>query len=157
LEHPVLTAEQLRAVRSVDADGLRSITLPALFPVSWHDGLSFALTAVCRSAANAARAGYGVIVVTDVGATGELAPIPSLLAASAVHHHLIREGLGSRVGIVVESGDAREVSHIALLFAYGASAVHPAVALATAAALGSTEKYIKAVEKGLLKILSKMG
>src|SRR5205823_2778466 len=138
-----------------------------------------------RRAVEALTAGYGVLALGDRGVDSDHAPIPAALAISAVHHHLIRSGLRGRVSLVAETGEAREVSHIALLISYGASAVHPYLALETVASLArpelvvdkssqppaappatpsrsssvavNHEHYIKAVGKGLLKIMSKMG
>jgi glutamate synthase domain-containing protein 2/glutamate synthase domain-containing protein 1/glutamate synthase domain-containing protein 3 len=157
VEHPILTARGIAALRGINESGLTAVTLPALFDSGAPTHLERDLDALCDAALAAANAGHGVLILSDRGADRDRAPIPSLLAVAAVHHHLIRAGCRARVSIVAESGDAREVSHIALLFAYGASAVHPYVALATAATFDGAKHYVKAVEKGLLKILSKMG
>ena len=148
VEHPVLTRQEMAALRVLAE--LPVTTLETLF----RDDLSKAVDALCERASSAVRGGCTILILSDRGVSRELAPIPSLLALSAVHHHLIREGLRARVSLVSESGDARDVSQIALLFAYGASAVHPYLALESSA---DGAAYIKAVEKGLLKILSKMG
>ncbi len=171
LDHPVLTGDTMQALRAITDPALRVATLPAVFPANHGaDGLTVALDALCRGAADAVRTGCAVLILSDRDAGEVFAPIPSLLAIAAVHHHLIREGQRSRVSLVAEAGDAREVSHIALLLSYGASAVYPYLALDVCAALArdgalpgvtdgavAREHYIKAVEKGLLKILSKMG
>ena len=171
VEHPVLSAHAMSALRRVGEPGLRAVTLPAVFRAAeGAAGLAAAVDSLCHAASRAADSGAGVLILSDRGMDSEWAGIPSLLAVAAVHHQLIRDGRRSRVGIVAEAGDAREVSHIALLISYGAAAAHPYLALATCADLarsgrltGVTDpaaaeaKYIKAVEKGLLKILSKMG
>ena len=171
LEQPVLTSRTMLALRSVTDPALRIATLPALFPA--RDGaaaLALALHSLCCAAVAEVHAGCGILVVSDAGVDAARAPIPSLLAIAAVHHHLLREGLRARVSIVAETGEAREVAHFALLVGYGASAVHPYLALETVAdmvtrgdvagvsdAAAAESQYVKAVGKGLLKILSKMG
>ncbi|HKG91935.1 MAG TPA: glutamate synthase large subunit [Gemmatimonadaceae bacterium] len=169
LAHPLLTAPELARVRQAADQAFGLATLRTLFPVSGGPGgLATALDVLCRDAASAVRAGAGVLLLSDRGVGARWAPIPSLLATAAVHHHLLREGLRARCGLMVESGDAREVAHVALLVGYGAAAVHPYVALETVADLArggavpgapdeAVAKYVKAVGKGLLKILSKMG
>ena len=168
---PVLTEQAMVALRGVSDPTLRAVTLPTLFPVAGGvDALESAVDELCHAAAEVVAAGCGVLVLSDREMSMDQAPIPSALAISAVHHHLIREGLRWRVSIVAETGEAREVSHLALLIAYGASAVHPYVALETVAAIarpeaagdkphGATaqERYVKALGKGMLKIMSKMG
>jgi glutamate synthase (NADPH) large chain len=169
LEHPVLDHAAMAAIRALDEPTLRGVTLPALFRVGdGPEALETAVAALCVAAERAISQGYSILVLSDRDASASMAPIPSALAISAVHHHLIRRRLRSRVSLVAESGDAREVSHVALLFGYGASAVHPYLALDASAMLARDRvidvseetaqmHYIKAVEKGLLKILSKMG
>ena len=171
IAQPVLTEESISAVRGVTDPTLRAFTLSALFPVAdGARGLEWSVNALCRAATNAVTRGCGVLILSDRGMNADQAPIPSPLAVAAVHHHLIREGLRWRVSLVAETGEAREVSHLALLIAYGASAVHPYVALETVAAMArpeaagdkphgaaARERYVKALGKGLLKIMSKMG
>ncbi|MDB4876826.1 MAG: glutamate synthase large subunit [Gemmatimonadetes bacterium] len=161
IDHPVLTNVAIAALRLVRDATLRPVTLPMLFPANDPSSLSGAVDALCGAALNAVADGYGTIILSDRGVDRERAAIPSLLALSAVHHHLIRAGCRSRVGLVVETGDARDVSQVALLFSYGAAAVHPYLALASfsqaADAATAQAHYLKALEKGLLKILSKMG
>ena len=114
--------------------------------------------------------GHGLVILSDRGASAEMAPVPSLLATGAVHHHLMRNGTRMRVGIILETGEAREVHHFCLLAAYGCGAVNPYVALETLDSMASDgsygpikdgeaakKKYIKAINKGLLKVMSKMG
>src|SRR5207253_4164578 len=138
-----------------------AVTLPALFPVAeGNRGLEVAVDELCLAATPAIAEGCGVLILSDLDVSATRAPIPAPLAVSAVHHHLIREGLRWRVSLVAETGEAREVSHLALLIAYGASAVYPYLALETIAAMtraGGEERYVNALGKGLLKIMSKMG
>jgi glutamate synthase domain-containing protein 2/glutamate synthase domain-containing protein 3 len=169
LEHAVLTAASMHSLHLLDESELRLTTLPATFPAS--DGpraLEPALDALCHAAAQAVRAGCGILVLSDRGLNADRAAIPSLLAVAAVHHHLIREGLRARVSLVAETAEARETAHFALLIGYGASAVYPYLALETIVQMArrgelamdpaaSESTYVKAAEKGLLKILSKMG
>ncbi|HXI97989.1 MAG TPA: glutamate synthase large subunit, partial [Gemmatimonadaceae bacterium] len=171
ITQPVLSEAAMDALRGVTNPTLRAITLPALFPVAGGvDALAIAVDELCRAATKAVAAGYGILILSDRETSELYAPIPAPLAMSAVHHHLIREGLRWRVSLVSETGEAREVSHVALLVAYGASAVHPYLALETVAALArpeaagdkphgvaAQERYIKAIGKGLLKVMSKMG
>ena len=168
---PVLTEQAMSALRGVTDPTLRAVTLPALFPVAGGiDALELAVDDLCRAATEAVAAGFGVLILSDRGMSADSAPIPSPLAVAAVHHRLIRERLRWRVSLVAETGEAREVSHLALLIAYGASAVHPYLALETVAAMArpeatgdkphgaaAQERYVKALGKGLLKIMSKMG
>jgi glutamate synthase domain-containing protein 2/glutamate synthase domain-containing protein 1/glutamate synthase domain-containing protein 3 len=171
IAQPVLTEQAISALRGVTDPTLRAVTLPALFPTAdGTPGLELAVAGLCHAATQAVAAGCGVLVLSDRGMNADQAPIPSPLAVAAVHHHLIREGLRWRVSLIAETGEAREVSHLALLIAYGASAVHPYLALETVAAMarpeaagdkphgaGAQERYVKALGKGLLKIMSKMG
>jgi glutamate synthase domain-containing protein 2/glutamate synthase domain-containing protein 1/glutamate synthase domain-containing protein 3 len=171
IAQPVLTEQAMSAVRGVTDPTLRAVTLPALFPIaSGIDALALAVDDLCRAATRAIADGCGILILSDRGISADQAPIPSPLAVAAVHHHLIREGLRWRVSLIAETGEAREVSHLALLVAYGASAVHPYLALETVAAMArpeatgdkphgaaAQERYVKALGKGLLKIMSKMG
>ncbi|HZD85690.1 MAG TPA: glutamate synthase large subunit, partial [Gemmatimonadaceae bacterium] len=173
ITQPILTEKAMAALRGVTDPTLHAVTLHTLFPVAGGvDALELAVDELCHAAAEVVAAGCGVLVLSDREMSADQAPIPSALAVSAVHHHLIREGLRWKVSIVAETGEAREVSHLALLIAYGASAVHPYVALETVAAIarpeaassenkphgtGAQERYVKALGKGMLKIMSKMG
>ena len=170
---PVLTNEDLERIRALDGGPdsrrFRSITLPALFPVAdGGAGLRKAIENMQVQASEAIAEGHNLLVVSDRGHDEWDAPIPALLAVSAVHHHLLREGTRTQVGIVVESGEPREVHHFALLIGYGASAVNPYLAFETihdqvrqglipGPAEKAEKKYIKAVNKGIVKVLSKMG
>ena len=170
LKGPTLTNEQLVQVQTLDDGHLRAITLPMLFPArSGGAGLRRALDELCRRAAEAVADGCTILVLSDRGVSEKDVPIPSLLATAAVHHHLIRGGSRMRVGIVVESGEPREVMHFCLLLGYGAGAVNPYLAYETlrdqvaAGVLKDVDAddavahYIKAIDKGVLKVMTKMG
>jgi len=171
LESPVLTNFDLEKLRHVRAGDFRAKTLPMWFFLdNGEDTLERALNDLCQAASQAVADGYSFIILSDRGIDENTAPIPSLLATSAVHHHLVREGTRTQVGLIVESGEAREVMHFALLVGYGASAVNPYLAFETLAdmklqgilpedlSLEKAEKnYIKAISKGLLKTFAKMG
>ncbi|HEY7269563.1 MAG TPA: glutamate synthase central domain-containing protein, partial [Dehalococcoidia bacterium] len=170
LREAFLTNSELAKIRELNVNGLRSQTLSMLFDVETAGAMEAALDRLNREAEAAVRAGVAVIVLSDRGVDMKHAAIPSLLAVSAVHHHLIREGLRTRVGLVIESAEPREVHHFALLIGYGAGAVNPYLALETlndVCRRGMTLKpldyktaeknYIKALHKGVLKVMSKMG
>ncbi len=170
IAQPVLTERDVFALREVADPPLRAVTLNTVFAAGDDHALEVAVDDLCRSASEAVSSGCGILILSDRGVDAARAPIPAPLAVSAVHHHLIREGLRSRVSLISETGEAREVSHIALLIAYGASAVHPYLALECVAALArpgaatdkphgaaAQERYIKALGKGLLKLMSRMG
>jgi len=170
LDQPVIDNAQIEQIRSLNSDGLRSLTLPILFPIAQGgSGLRQALAEVCRRASQAVGEGTSILILSDRGIDREMAPIPSLLATAGVHHHLIREGLRTRCGLVVEAGDAREVHHHCCLIGYGAGAVNPYLVFETIddmAANGDLEgidpqtagrNYGKAAAKGILKVISKMG
>ena len=171
LEHPILDEGTLAALCALDEPTIRPVTLDAVFlAASGASGLAPALDALCRDAERAVLGGCGILVLSDRVTNAEWAPIPSLLALSAVHHHLGRVGLRANTGLVVESGEVRDVSQVALLVAYGAGAVCPYLALETLDAMtcdgvlsqvddgaAARKAYTKAIGKGLLKVLSKMG
>ncbi|HEX6729820.1 MAG TPA: glutamate synthase large subunit [Pyrinomonadaceae bacterium] len=176
LPSPILNNEQLDKLRQLGdpAQGRRgikfkSIILPMLYQVGdGVRGLEAALTELCRQSTEAIANGYGVIILSDRGLDRNKAPIPALLAVSCVHHYLIREGTRTQVGFVVESGEPREVHHFALLLGYGAAAINPYLAFDTLRELtaqGDLEvdadqaisNYIKAINKGVVKVISKMG
>src|SRR5437773_9074241 len=132
LKDPVLSNEDLAKLAHVSALGFKAVTLPMLYPVTeGAPGLERAIEALQQRASRAIADGHNVLVLSDRGVTRELAPIPRLLPTAAVHHHLVRHGERTRCGLVVETGDAREVRHMALLIAYRAGAVDPSVALQT--------------------------
>ncbi|GIW42573.1 MAG: glutamate synthase subunit alpha [Candidatus Binatia bacterium] len=169
LEQPVITNEELARIKKLDRGNLRTITLPMLFEVErGGEGLREALDELCEKASRAVAQGYTILVLSDRGHDEKLAPIPSLLATGAVHHHLIREGTRTKCGIVVESGEPREVHHFCLLIGYGAGAVNPYLAFETLHDLvaqgilkldagTAVEHYVKAAAKGVLKVMTKMG
>lgn len=159
---PILTEEEMRKVRMLESLGhkIRTVTLDALFGVDEPEGaLERALDRLCQKASEAIGQGANMIILSDAKADENWAPVPSLLAVSALHHHLIREGARAKTSLMVETGEAREVHHFATLLGYGASAICPYAALRTLSDLGEgkDEKYVKAVSKGLLKVMSKMG
>ncbi len=170
LETPVLTNAELAQLKEIRHGKLRTVTLPMRFTVlDGGDGLRQALETLCAAASRAVADGATILVLSDRDVDEQHAPIPSLLATAAVHHHLIREGTRTRCGIAVESGEPREVMHFALLVGYGAGAVNPYLAFETLVDMIRTnvlknvapeealEHYIKAINKGLLKVASKMG
>jgi len=171
LPHPILTNDDLERLRWVDKNHFQARTIPIVFKATGGEGrMEAALERVRRYAEEAVLEGYNVIVLSDKPVDSGHAAIPSLLAVSAVHHHLIREGLRSRCGIVIETGEAREVHHFAVLLGYGACAINPYVAFESIEDMrrrrmlkeGLTpekaqQHFIKAVNKGLLKVISKMG
>jgi glutamate synthase (ferredoxin) len=158
-EHPILLEDEIAALRNLAAD--QGVTLPAVWrPASGPDPLRTALDALCTAAERAVRLGARILIVSDRDADAEHPPIPMLLAIGAVHQHLLRQGLRTRLGLAAEAGDAWDVHHFAALIGYGAEAVHPWLALASVQARLTTEAragFRTAAEKGLLKILSKMG
>lgn len=171
LQQPVISHYDLEKIRSIDTGIFQAKTLQAYFRADGQPGsLEKALNRLCRYAVDAVEDGFEVIIISDRAIDSEHAPIPSLLATAAVHHHLIRKGYRGKVGLVVEAGDVWEVHHFACLIAFGATAVNPYLALSTVRILKNTgaidtelsvqelrANYIKAVNNGLLKVLSKMG
>ncbi|HRE52698.1 MAG TPA: glutamate synthase large subunit [Flavitalea sp.] len=171
LKHPVLNNHELEKIRSIDTGIFQAKTLQSYFRADGKPGsLKKGLDRVCRYAVDAVEDGFEVIILTDRAIDSEHAPIPSLLAMSAIHHHLIRKGYRGRVGIIVEAGDVWEVHHFACLLAFGATAINPYLALSTIRDMKLSGKlesplevedlkknYVKAVNEGLLKVFSKMG
>jgi glutamate synthase (ferredoxin) len=158
-EHPVLLEEEMTALGQVA--GAQMATVDATWRAARGPGqLRAALDRLCRAVGRAAHEGARIVVLSDRGVDRERAPIPMLLAVGAVHHHLLENGLRGRLGLVAEAGDAWDVHHVATLIGYGAEAVHPWLALqAVRAAAGDDgrQRFRSAAEKGLLKVLSKMG
>ncbi|HEY1167982.1 MAG TPA: glutamate synthase large subunit [Candidatus Limnocylindrales bacterium] len=169
---PVLSNEELEKIRGLSTGGphgFKTITLPILFRVAdGGAGLRKAIEQLLDRSSEAISEGHNVIILSDRGHDANEAPIPALLAVSAVHHHLVRAGTRTQVGLVLESGEPREVHHFALLIGYGASAVNPYLAFETVhdqvrlgMISGSAElaekKYRKAIAKGIVKVISKMG
>jgi glutamate synthase (NADPH) large chain len=171
LPHPILTPEDIGRLRGASHPELIARDIDILFPAG-GDGKSLgdALTSVFVQADKRIAEGATLLILTDRNMDGDRAPIPALLATSGLHHHLIRRGLRTRAGIIVETGEAREVMHFALLVGYGANAVCPHVAFSTVRDLAESEllektllpgeaidAYVTAIKKGLLKTMSKMG
>jgi glutamate synthase (NADPH/NADH) large chain len=170
IESPIMRDEQLQQLRSRPHDGLAAITLSTLYrPASGARGLEQAVDDLLRAASRAVWDGIQVVILSDRGVDADHAAIPPLLAVAAVHSHLVREGARTMCGLVVESGEPRETMQFALLLGYGAAAVNPYLALAAVRqlhaegeldAIGEREaeqRYLAGLEKGLLKICSKMG
>jgi glutamate synthase domain-containing protein 2/glutamate synthase domain-containing protein 1/glutamate synthase domain-containing protein 3 len=171
LRHPIISNWRLEKLRRVSWGDFLASTLPMLFPVDGgEEQLEESVEALCRRASLAIKSGYTLLILSDRGVDKEYAPIPSLLALSAVHNHLIREETRNQVALIVESGEPREVMHFALLLGYGASAVNPYLAIETLEDMFRDgafppeytwdkifKSYMKATDKGLLKTFSKMG
>ncbi|HEY1023231.1 MAG TPA: glutamate synthase large subunit, partial [Flavisolibacter sp.] len=172
LKHPVLTNYELEKIRSIDTGIFQAKTLQAYFRADGKAGsMKKGIERLCRYAVDAVEDGFEVIILSDRAIDSEHAPIPSLLATAAVHHHLIRKGLRGQVGIVVEAGDVWETHHFACLVGFGATAINPYLALHSIKDLKNSsllkgveydeeklrKNYIKAVNDGLLKVFSKMG
>lgn len=171
LKQPVLTNHELEKIRSIDTGIFQAKTLQTYFRSDGKPGsLKAGLDRLCRYAVDAVEDGFEVIILTDRAIDSDHAPMPSLLATAAVHHHLIRKGYRGQVGIIIEAGDVWEVHHFACLIAFGATAINPYLALSTIRDMKLSEKmqtpleveqlkknYIKAVNDGLLKVFSKMG
>jgi hypothetical protein len=138
----VITDEELARLENIALPEFSSRKLSCLFKASERGaGLRSALDRLCAEAERAVRSGVNILILSDRGVSPDLAPIPMLLATGAVHHHLVRETLRTRCGIVCETGDAREVSHLALLIGYGAAAVNPYLALQTVDELAREGTY----------------
>ncbi|WP_313623936.1 glutamate synthase-related protein [Achromobacter sp.] len=153
---------QIRDIEQVTGKKFRSFELDITYPAAWGpEGIEARVAALCARAVDAVRSGYNILIVSDRLVDSERVAIPALLATSAVHQHLIRAGLRTNTGLIVESGSAREVHHFALLGGYGAEAIHPYLALESLGKMNDPEKavknYIKAIGKGLNKVMSKMG
>ena len=172
LEYPVVSNQELAKIKALDQPGLKAVTLDTLFTRSESRGaLERAVEALCQKATQAIRdENASLLILSDRGINEHEIQIPSLLATAAVHHHLIRKGLRTRVGIVVESGEPREVMHCCLLSGYGAGAINPYLLLETAewmridglidtrpSSSDVERNVIKALGKGILKTMSKMG
>ncbi len=171
IEQPILSNAELESLRQVDSSIFKARTLDTSWPVTeGADGMETALERVCREADEALADGVNILILSDRAVGEERAPIPSLLAVAAVHHHLVREGTRLQAGLVLESGEPREVHHFATLIGYGVAAINPYVMLDTLDELvadgqlppGLTEekarqRALKGIAKGLLKTISKMG
>jgi glutamate synthase domain-containing protein 2/glutamate synthase domain-containing protein 3 len=170
LKSPILTNEEFAKLKHLDLPGFKSVTLPILFKAA--DGpaaMERAMHDLCLKVSQSISEGFNVVVLSDRGVNKESAPIPSLLAVAGVHHHLIREGTRTRVGLVLESGEPREVHHFSLLIGYGCGAVNPYLAFETLDDMlrqgllngmdhkTACKSYLKAAVKGVVKVISKMG
>jgi glutamate synthase (NADPH/NADH) large chain/glutamate synthase (ferredoxin) len=160
---------KLRDIEKATQGKFKSATLDITYPVLWgREGVEAKLASLCAEAVDAIRSGHNILIISDRGVSAEKVAVPALLALSCIHQHLVRAGLRTTAGLVVETASAREVHHFAVLAGYGAEAVHPYLAMETLAAMHkdlsgdlSAEKviynYVKAIGKGLSKIMSKMG
>ncbi len=173
VRQPILTNEDLEKIRCIGhfEDAFDTKTLDITYKVErGADAMSDMVDRLCNRAEEAVKAGYNIIILSDRMVGPDRVPIPALLATAAVHHHLIRKGLRTSVGLVVETGEAREVHHFACLAGYGAEAINPYLVFETLEALRKRgefpeevdeyevgKRFIKAVDKGLLKVMSKMG
>jgi len=168
LRHPILTNFDLEKLRRVSWGDFLATTLPTTFRPESGEKLEKALDSLCRRSSQAIKDGYRLLILSDRSVDHEHAPIPSLLALTAVHNHLVRERQRTQVALIIESGEPREVHHLALLIGYGASAVNPYLAIETLEDMAqrgrlsvsfetALKHYKKAVNKGLLKVFSKMG
>jgi len=170
LSSPVITNGELEKLRALDRPGFKSATLPILYDVSGGGpALEEALARLFDAADSAIADGVNILILSDRGITAQMAPIPALLAVSGLHHHLVANGRRTQVGLVLESGEPREVHHFALLVGYGAGAINPYLAfesiediirrgnLAGVDFQGAIRHYVKAATKGIVKTMSKMG
>ena len=171
LYRPLLTNAEVARIRAAKEGPIRSVTLPCLFtPRRGAGALKSAMDDLCAEASRAVAEGNTIIILSDRGVDADHAPIPALLALGGVHHHLIREGLRTKAGLIVESGEPRDVGQLSLLFGYGAAAVNPYLAFETIAQMtkekaysngtsyeAAEKNYIKAILKGVVKTMSKMG
>ena len=170
-EQPILTAENMEKLRHIElfSGGVfQAEELDICYPAAWGaNGMEAALASLAAHAVDAIHQGRNILILSDRTVGPDRLPIPALLATAAVHEHLVKKGMRTSAGLVVETGSAREVHHFALLAGYGAEAIHPYLALETLAAGGiafadadakdAQKKFIKAIGKGLYKVMSKMG
>lgn len=167
---PILGFAEIAKIRRIEtptANKFRSHELNICYPVAWgKEGIEARLASLAAEAEDAVRSGANILIVSDRHIDAQSVAIPALLATSAVHQHLVKKGLRTSTGLVVETGSAREVQHFALLGGYGAEAIHPYLALETLESMAGDDQetaeryvknYIKAVGKGLCKVMSKMG
>lgn len=167
---PIITNQELASIKALDCRRMKSITLPILFdPTKGAEGLRDALNDLCEKAEEAARTDQNVLILSDRGVDENHAPIPALLAVAAVHNHLIDKVLRTEIGLILESGEPREVHHFCTLIGYGVTAINPYLALETVRDLQARKRlgditpeeaeknYIKAAVGGIMKVMSKMG
>jgi glutamate synthase (NADPH/NADH) large chain len=172
VRQPILTnddLEKIRAISEMSGDHFKSYTFDITYPAEHGiDGMGWAIDALCERAEEEVRNGCNIIILSDRKMSADRIPIPVLLACAAVHHHLIRNGLRTSVGLVLETGEPREVHHFACLAGYGAEAINPYLAFETLIGMKDelpqkledkeiVKRYIKSIDKGLLKVMSKMG
>jgi len=174
LPYPIIDNDELAKILSIDEDGdmpgYKAVRVSGLYPLrDGATGLKARLTEICRHVSEAIEDGVRILVLSDRDSTADLAPIPSLLLTAAVHQHLLREQTRTQVALIIESGDCREVHHAAVLIGYGAAAVNPYLAFESAEDLiregalpgvapeKAVRNYVKALGKGVQKIMSKMG
>ncbi len=170
VSQPVLNFEDMSRLRNISAHTggkFKSYDLNICYPVAWgKEGVEARLASICAEVVDAVKSGHNIIIITDRQLSADDVAIPALLATSTVHQHLVSCGLRTSAGLVVDTGSARETHHFALLAGYGAEAVHPYLAMETLQSLAAELKvspedavynYVKAVGKGLMKVMSKMG
>ena len=170
VKEPFITNAELEKIREVNVNGIKSKTLSTLFDPEKRGGLEEAMDRLCAEASRAIEDGYSILILSDRGVDEDNAPIPSLLATAGAHHHLIREGTRTRCGLVVESGEPRDIAHLALLIGYGAGAINPYMVfesmedmirqdyfLSNVDYKTAEKNFIKAAHKGVVKIMAKMG
>ena len=171
IKHPLLTHDDFEKIKALDQEDIKTKSFSLLFPVAEGEaGMTEALDNLCAQASEAIEEGITILILSDRGVDENHVAIPSLLAVGAVHHHLLRERTRTRVGLVVETGEAREMMHFALLIGYGAGAIYPYLAYETVASIireqiyvenidlkQGIENFIKSTRKGLFKIIAKMG
>ena len=167
---PILTNQELASIKALACRRMKSVTLPILFdPSKGVDGMREALKELCEKAEESARTDQNVLILSDRGVDANHAPIPALLAVAAVHNHLIRKVLRTEIGLILESGEPREVHHFCTLIGYGVTAINPYLAFETVKDLHARKRlgditlekaeqnYIKAAVGGIMKVMSKMG
>jgi hypothetical protein len=171
IQHPVITNEELEKIRHIKQGSLKSVTLSAVFDKKdGPEGMEKAFDRLCAEADKAIAKGNSILILSDRDVSNKKVAIPSLLACGGLHHHLIRQGTRTKASIVLETGEAREMHHFAVLIGYGANAINPYLAFETIEAMLKDPKFelpasfkeaeknfLKACHKGLYKITSKMG
>ncbi len=168
VKRPILTNEELEKIRALKINGFKTKTISILCKAGSTQDFNKTLERICSEAQNAIKEGFTFIILSDRGVDREHAAIPALLAVGAVHHHLVRNALRAQIGIILESGEPREVHHFTVLFGYGVDCVNPYLAYEALAYMvqekllaldvkTAVKNYIKAVDKGIMKVLSKMG
>ena len=170
LKTPILTNEELAKLKHIRQGTFKSITIPILFnPEDGAQGIEHAMESLCEQATRSIDAGVNILILSDRGVNASNAPIPALLAVSGLHHHLIREGTRTLVGIVLESGEPREVHHFSTLIGYGCGAINPYLAFETLDDMieqgllvnvdhkTACKNFVKASTKGVIKVASKIG